>query len=473
MATAIGGVVMKDRQLFKRSMLLVLIPIFILSLVLILMSQVVIKNYFRDDSFQILDRELTELSEVMADKPTGRLDPAKNLLMQNIQSRQDQKLPVDPLKSSKTPRSNIIVEESPGNYKVLGAVNTFVEEQLDDLKTNLVWPLHGEVTIDDDSIFYAIQPIDENTNRIRESDLKYENLYYITYISESYSSGLTQTVIGVFSIGLGVLIILTSAILFVVFRKITTRLSKLESGTQAIGQGEFHTLIPSTPDDEIGRLGDAMNRMGKQLALIQEEQADNLQTISHELKTPIMVIQGYMDALVHGQYPSGSKEATYDIIISELVKLETLTKDLIKLNKADYMARNNVSMKKLELSRLFGQVVSRLDNSSDIVISIKGQHIITADEASWIRIIENIMTNHMRYAKSKININLSDVISIKNDGETIDPHLLSKIKKPFVKGITGKSGLGLTIISNTLKLYHYKLEVVNRDDGVEYLIIKT
>ncbi len=97
----------------------------------------------------------------------------------------------------------------------------------------------------------------------------------------------------------------------------------------------------------------------------------------------------------------------------------------------------------------------------------------TADEASWIRIIENIMTNHMRYAKSKININLSDVISIKNDGETIDQHLLSKIKKPFVKGKTGKSGLGLTIIANTLKLYHYELEVVNRDDGVEYLIIKT
>ncbi len=473
MVMVTGGVVMKDRQLFKRSMLLVLIPIVILSLVLILMSRVVIKNYFREDSFHILDRELEDLSELMGEKTVGRVDPAKDLLIQSIQSKVNMKLPPDTLKYTKTPRSNFIIEESPGKYKVVGAASSFVDNNLDELATNLEWPLHGEVTIDDDSIFYAIQPIDEETKRIRESNLKYENLYYITYISESYSSGLTQTVISVFSIGLGVLIILTSGILFVVFRKITTRLSKLESGTQAIGQGEFHTLIPSTPNDEIGRLGDAMNRMGKQLALIQEEQADNLQTISHELKTPIMVIQGYMDALIHEQYPSGSKEATYDIIISELVKLETLTKDLIILNKADYMARNNITMKKIELSRLFGQVVSRLDNSSDVVISIKGQHIITADEASWVRIIENIMTNHMRYAKSKISINLSDVISIKNDGDTIDPHLLSKIKKPFVKGKTGKSGLGLTIISNTLKLYHYELEVVNRDDGVEYLIVKT
>jgi len=210
----------------------------------------------------------------------------------------------------------------------------------------------------------------------------------------------------------------------------------------------------------------------KYLGIIQDEQAENFQMISHELKTPIMVMQGYIDALIHDQYPNGTKESTFRILVDELSKLENLTKDILFLNKVEYFARNNIVLTDIVLSELFKEVTTRLNKDSSINIVISGEHKLVGDRESWVRIIENIISNQLRYAKTKIDINLSSVIKIKNDGKHIEGQLLDKIKKPFIKGKAGRSGLGLTIIEQILKLYDYELNIDNHRDGVEYIIRK-
>jgi two-component system sensor histidine kinase CssS len=105
-------------------------------------------------------------------------------------------------------------------------------------------------------------------------------------------------------------------------------------------------------------------------------------------------------------------------------------------------------------------------------IIINGEMTLVGDLESWVRVIENLLSNNLRYAKTLITVELGDTINIKNDGPQIEEHLLSKIKKPFVKGKSGRSGLGLTIVNNILKLYHFELEIKNNDYGVEYIIQK-
>lgn len=468
MVLAIDGVVMKVKNLFKKNMLLILIPLVLISVTVVGISKNVIEAYFRNDSYKILNREL-ELFNGSFNRPSvikERVQPpnsAKFLPNQDLGSF---------FKPNKSVQSVYLFESKNGKLKVFGEDETVVSIELEGLIDNIIWPLQGESHFGSDKIFYAIVPIKNLTIIERLKVPQDGKLYLLSYISESYSLELTQSIMTIFIAGLSVLIGLTILILFFIFRKISLRLKELEEGTSKVGRGQFDTKISIESYDEIGRLGEAMNRMSKQLHLIQEEQAENFQIIGHELKTPIMVMQGYLDAMAHDQYPSGSKEETIRILIQELGRLENLTKDILIISKVDYLSRNNVQMKTLHLSEHFRSVSNLLNLEDQIEITVNGEHNIVGDEESWHRIIENIISNNLRYAKSKITVTLGPDIIIKNDGPPIESHLLNKIKSPFVKGNKGRSGLGLTIVSNTLKLYHYELEVRNTTDGVEYSITK-
>lgn len=471
MVSGIDGVAMKN-NLFKKSMLLVMVPIIIISVVIIFLTRQGIKGYFEKESFDVLNKEIENLqssdSSLAPDKLERPLAPEEN------QGGRPPLNAIPPafMKSNKSTRSTIIVEGNNGKYRVPGDAEIFILLEGENIKSNESWPLHGQTTIQSETVFYAITPIDADDSVSLGFGEQYKNLYYLAYISESYSEDVTYAVMVIFVIGLMVLIALIALVLFVVFRKITVRLKVLETGTQKIGKGEFDTEISIKSYDEIGRLGEAMNRMGKQLGMNQDEQAENFQMISHELKTPIMVMQGYIDAMIHDQYPSGSKESTMNILVTELDKLENLTKDILFMNKSEYLAKNNIVLTQLSLRELFEDVTKRLNRDASIKIGCHGEHELLGDKDSWLRVIENIISNQLRYAKTTININLSTMISVKNDGAHIEPLLISKIKKPFVKGESGRSGLGLTIIDHTLKLYDYELSISNCTEGVEYLIQK-
>jgi len=468
MVLVTDGVVMKDKNLFKKNMLLILIPLIIISITVVGISKNVIETYFRNDSFKILTREVERI-----DTEVPRVPPMNEAIQRPNSAKP---LPNQDLgaffKPDKSVQSVYLFESNSGKLKVFGDDETVVSIELEGLINNTEWPLQGESNFGSDKIFYAIVPV-KNSNMIEKLRVPQDGkLYLLSYISVTYSLELTQSIMTIFIVGLSVLIGLTLTILFFVFRKISIRLKELEEGTSKVGRGQFDTNISIEPYDEIGRLGEAMNRMSKQLHLIQEEQAENFQIIGHELKTPIMVMQGYLDAMSHDQYPSGSKEETIRVLVQELDRLENLTKDILIISKVDYLSRNNIQMQTLHLNEHFKRVSDLLNLEDKIQITVSGEHTIVGDEESWHRVIENIISNNLRYAKSKITVSLGTDIIIKNDGPPIESHLLNKIKSPFVKGKRGRSGLGLTIVSNTLKLYHYHLELNNTTDGVEYIIKK-
>lgn len=468
MATVIDGADMKHKNLFNKNMLLILIPLIVISITVVGVSKNIIENYFRNDSFKILTRELA-LYETTTEK-------ALNLRERLPQAGQAKPLRNADLgivfKPNKSVQTAYLIESKIGTFKVISNDDTLVKIELEGLIDNTEWPFQSETVISDENIFYAVVPVKDPRILDKMNAPGDSKIFMLAYISDKYSIELTQSVMTVFISGMSVISILTLIILFFIFRKISKRLKMLEDGTSNVGKGNFQILIPSEPSDEIGRLGDAMNRMSKQLHLIQEEQAEQFQMISHELKTPIMVMQGYLDAMQHDQYPNGNKEETIRILIQELARLENLTKDILTISKVDYLSRNNIKLKTLQLSKLFEQVTDLLSINEGVNITITGEHTLVGDEASWRRIIENIISNNLRYAKTRIDINLTESISIRNDGDPIEPHLLSQIKSPFIKGNKGRSGLGLTIVTNTLKLYEYSLEIKNIEGGVEYRITK-
>jgi signal transduction histidine kinase len=471
MVSATDGVGMKNKSLFRKNMLLIIVPILVISMMLIMVTNTVIKRYFREESYDSLYRAIADsrnienadtlVSDEMESKPPlagGRIPGSKWSAH---------------LVPNKSVRTSFIVSVEDGQFYVLGQDDALEGRfELEQIVGNDSWPVEGETTIETETVFYSIAPVEnmETINRLGVSSS--ENLYYIAYISESYSADLSKVVMKVFIVGLGVLLVIVTLILFYVFKHITRRMGTLEQGAAAIGKGNFAMRLIIEPYDEIGRLSDAMNRMSIQLELNQEEQADHFQMISHELKTPIMVMQGYLDALIHHQYPSGTREATYRVLEEELNKLNLLTQDIVLLNKLDYLSKNKVEMIDLSLRTLFTEMAERLNVEKSVVIEVLGDMTFIGDEDSWRHVVENLLTNHLRYAESIITVTLDKSISIRNDGPPIEEHLLPKIKQPFVKGKSGRSGLGLAIVSNILKLYHFELDIKNSNDGVIYLITR-
>ena len=94
------------------------------------------------------------------------------------------------------------------------------------------------------------------------------------------------------------------------------------------------------------------------------------------------------------------------------------------------------------------------------------------DAKSWEIVIENIITNQIRYASKKVNVYLENSIKVLNDGEPIPDEIINDLKKPFVKGKDGHNGLGLSIIDSIVSMYGYRFDIKNAQAGVLYHIFK-
>ena len=92
----------------------------------------------------------------------------------------------------------------------------------------------------------------------------------------------------------------------------------------------------------------------------------------------------------------------------------------------------------------------------------------------WEAIIDNILNNFMRYAKSRVKITIKNhKIILYNDGENIDENVLNNIFTPYEKGVKGVFGLGLSIVKKTLHLLNYDISIENVKSGVKFTIYET
>ena len=95
------------------------------------------------------------------------------------------------------------------------------------------------------------------------------------------------------------------------------------------------------------------------------------------------------------------------------------------------------------------------------------------DEEHWRVAIENIIENASRYAHTKIKIILKDkYLEIYNDGEHIDEQTIPDLFNPYVKGVKGQFGLGLSIVQKIMKMFGYQVTAINKDIGVSFIITK-
>ncbi|MCR1971796.1 HAMP domain-containing histidine kinase [Clostridium cochlearium] len=271
--------------------------------------------------------------------------------------------------------------------------------------------------------------------------------------------------------------VLISLIVSLWFSKyLTEPLKILEDRVGKIAKQDCYEPLNLDRQDEVGSLAKSIEDMRIQLVQRDKEQQNMLQQVSHELKTPIMVIRSYAQAVYDGIYPKGNLKGSIQVIDEEAERLENKVKDLLYLSKLQYIRKKKITVEKFNIYKLILEIVDKFKvNNSHIQWEIKGKDIfINGDREQWRVVFENILDNATRYAKStiKLEMKIEENLKLKiyNDGEKINKEEMNNLFKPFNKGNNGKYGLGLSIVKEIVEIHKGEIFVNNKEEGVEFCI---
>ena len=281
--------------------------------------------------------------------------------------------------------------------------------------------------------------------------------------------------LSIMSVGIGIGVLVAGRI----SARVSKHVAEACTATEHIGQGDF--AYPQWEDTDIAefhQLSQSILRMSERLQASERSQRDFLQNASHELRTPLMSIQGYAEGIRSGVVPDVKKAA--EIINSESLRLNALVRELLMLSRIESQTavRNPVRLNLCELLPDFVQRLGGIEvtQKKAVTLSLPQQAVtVTADEELLSFAVMNIVSNGLRYAKTKIDVSLflretTAVIRVQDDGPGILEEDLPHLFERFYKGKGGNFGLGLAIAKSAVQSSGGEIKAYNGETGAIFEI---
>lgn len=297
--------------------------------------------------------------------------------------------------------------------------------------------------------------------------VEYNNLNKITL-------WISKNIIGVFLVSLVVFVVIMNVYFYLLTRNSMEYFESINKTLEQISNGELKINIPINRSDELGTLASNINSMAFKLdTLIEEEKSwekvknDLITNVSHDLRTPLTSILGYLDLISNTKYEDEEKLRYYSgIAYSKCTELKLLIDDLFEYSKLN---NNDMKVSKIDinLTELLEQVVvgfMPLLNENEMEYRLffsKEKIFVNADPALIARLFNNLINNAINYGKEGkyLDVELkkvdnSAVVKVINYGKPIPdedlPYLFDKfyrVEKSRSKN-NGGSGLGLAIVKS-------------------------
>lgn len=311
-----------------------------------------------------------------------------------------------------------------------------------------------------------------------------------------------------FYLMVGLLTAVAGAFFISIFaRRLTKPITELTDISQRMTNLDFEAKYTSGGENEIGILGRNINQMSQTLEktiaelktannellkdiekkeAIDEMRKEFLANVSHELKTPIALIQGYAEGLQDNiNDDAESREFYCEVIIDEASKMNQMVKKLLTLNQLEF-GNDQVSMERFDLTNLIQGIIQ----SSSLLASQAGAEIIFreekpiyvwGDEFKVEEVLTNYMTNAIHHVKNEMKIDVRCVqndgivkVIVFNTGDNIPEDELDKIWAKFYKVDKartreyGGSGIGLSIVKAIMESMNQSCGVKNFSNGVAF-----
>lgn len=234
---------------------------------------------------------------------------------------------------------------------------------------------------------------------------------------------------------------------------ITRPIHKLTSGMRNFSLKK-NILIEVGTRDEIQDLAESFSEMASKLRKNDQIQTEFLQNASHELKTPLMTIQGNAEAIKDGIIQGKEAEVSLDLIVSECQRLKGVVDELIFMTRLD-QSSDHLRYEQVQIGIVITEALNRVQGLADqrgIELILKGNLKAEGrfDREKLMRVFLNIVENAIRYAKTKVRIDVSAhpsriEIVCADDGQGFATGEEIRVFDRFYKGEHGGTGIGLAI----------------------------
>ena len=218
-------------------------------------------------------------------------------------------------------------------------------------------------------------------------------------------------------------------------------------------------------------------RFGRDIEKETERQQTFFQNASHELKTPLMAIQGYAEGIQAGVMDAGG---AVEVILAESDRMTELVEELLDISKID-MGRQQLAFSEMDIRELLYDSIRAVEPAAaasgiTIVPDFPEEPVmVSCDDTRLRRAVTNILSNGVRYARSQLRLTCRAdkrhvTIRIQDDGDGIAEEDLPHIFDRFYMGKSGKSGIGLALTKEIVHLHKGTIRAYNGDTGAVFEI---
>lgn len=288
-------------------------------------------------------------------------------------------------------------------------------------------------------------------------------------------------------ITLAVIYALSLVFLFAVQFLVYRPLQQITEAAKQYASGNLEYEIPITTQDEMGYLSASLNYMSSQLKDMEDYQKQFIANVSHDFRSPLTSIKGYLEAMADGTIPVEMQERYFKIILFETERLTDLTKDLLTLNEFD---TRNLLLKceDFDIHEAIKNTVRSFEGtckskriSVELLFATKILKV-NADKGKIQQVLYNLLDNAIKFSQddSTITIETTDrngkiYISVKDRGIGIPKKSINKIWDRFYKSDLSRgkdkkgTGLGLAIVKEIIQAHNEKINVISTEGvGTEF-----
>ena len=290
----------------------------------------------------------------------------------------------------------------------------------------------------------------------------------------SPADSLTQTLyfnLRIYAVSVAGALLLSCLVLWFLTYRFARPLRQMAAATRCFAQGDFSARVTVKGKDEVAELADALNHMAVSLSSVETMQRSFIANVSHELKTPMTTIAGFLDGILDGTIPPEKQAQYMQIVSNEVKRLSRLVHSILNLSRID-SGEVKMNTVRFDLTDVVGTVLV----SSEQRIEDKGLHITGMEECGKMemfgdydlmsQVLYNLLDNAIKFTNEggDIDIRLHSgegriYVKICNTGAGIPADEMPRIFQKFYKSDRSRSldkngmGLGLYIVKSIIRLH--------------------
>lgn len=448
----------------------------ILALILITLALVLslwFKNYFFRQKIQELDRQSKVISDSVLSYLNGKENSKENELKDCI-SFISNSMDVDILI---TDNIGYVYEVSSDKFIENKYTNIGVSQKnMDKLKSGLAIERGGREIMKTSSHTY-LKPIFQ--------DNYFRGIIVMITPEQSIRSGLNR-VYEIVWLSAIVAVIVAAIIIYYFARKIIINpLNQINIAARRLAKGDVGKRVIITSNDEIGELAHSFNVMAESIEESDKNRRDFISNVSHELRSPITSIKGFVAGILDGVIPKDKENYYLNIVYDEIRRLSRLVSDLLDISAMEE-GKFKLNMVEFDINILIKQCIAKFDGKIrnkgvNVEVTFGREHeFVYADRDRLIQVLTNIIDNAIKYSNDKgsIKITTNDkgskvYVSVFNNGPLLKSEELARIWDRFYKSDKARinkdsTGLGLPIVRLILAQHGEDIWVNNEQDGVRF-----